>query len=125
MPTYDYRCNACEHEFELFQSMSEGVKKKCPECGKLKLERLIGTGSALIFKGSGFYETDYRSKDYSKAKEAETKAASESGKSDDAKPTKSTDEKKPAKTTETKADSKSKPKPDSKSAPKPKNASTS
>ena len=55
MPIYDYRCNTCGHEFELFQSMSEGVKKKCPECNKLKLERLIGTGSALIFKGSGFY----------------------------------------------------------------------
>lgn len=78
MPTYDYRCNACGHEFELFQSMSEGVKKKCPACGKLKLERLIGTGSALIFKGSGFYETDYRSSDYTKAKEADKKAASES-----------------------------------------------
>ena len=64
MPTYDYRCNACDHEFELFQSMSAGVKKKCPECGKLALERLIGTGSALIFKGSGFYETDYRSSSY-------------------------------------------------------------
>ncbi|MFG0300329.1 MAG: FmdB family zinc ribbon protein [Phycisphaerales bacterium JB047] len=121
MPTYDYQCNACGHEFELFQSMSEGVKKKCPECGKLKLERLIGTGAALIFKGSGFYETDYRSKDYSKAKEAETKAASESGKSDDAKSTKSGDDKKPAKKTETKADSGKKTKSDSKA----KNASAS
>ena len=104
MPTYDYRCNACGHEFELFQSMSEGLKKKCPECGKLKLERLIGTGSALIFKGSGFYETDYRSKDYSKAKEAETKAASETTKPDDSK-SKKPDDAKPKKTekkTETK-----------------------
>jgi putative FmdB family regulatory protein len=106
MPTYDYRCNACEHEFELFQSMSEGVKKKCPECGKLKLERLIGTGSALIFKGSGFYETDYRSSDYTKAKEADSKAAKESTKSDDSKP-KKTDDKKPA----AKADKKTEAKP--------------
>lgn len=115
MPTYDYRCNACEHEFELFQSMSEGVKKKCPECGKLKLERLIGTGSALIFKGSGFYETDYRSKDYTKAKEADSKAAKETAKSDDSKSKKS-DDKKPAKAeSKTTKKTDSKPKPASKS----------
>ena len=74
MPTYEYRCNACEHEFELFQAMSAPVKKKCPECGKLKLERLIGIGSAVMFKGSGFYETDYRSESYKKGAEAEKKA---------------------------------------------------
>lgn len=108
MPTYDYKCNNCGHAFELFQGMSESVKKKCPECGKLALERLIGTGSALIFKGSGFYETDYRSKDYAKAKEAETKSASET-KSDDAKP-KKTEEAKPAK-----AEKKSESKPKAKS----------
>lgn len=110
MPTYDYKCNNCGHAFELFQSMSEGVKKKCPECGKLALERLIGTGSALIFKGSGFYETDYRSKDYAKAKDAETKSASET-KSDDAKP-KKTEDTKPAKT-EKKTESKPKAKSES------------
>jgi len=89
MPTYDYRCNACEHAFELFQSMSEGVKKKCPECGKLSLERLIGTGAAVLFKGSGFYETDYRSDSYKKAAKAEKDApAPKSGeaKSDSSKP---------------------------------------
>lgn len=75
MPTYEYRCNSCEHEFELFQSMSDSVKKKCPECKKLALERLIGTGAALIFKGSGFYETDYRSDSYKKAAEKDKKAA--------------------------------------------------
>ena len=74
MPTYDYRCNACGHEFELFQSMSAGVKKKCPECGKLKLQRLIGAGAGVIFKGGGFYETDYRSESYKKGAEAEKKA---------------------------------------------------
>ena len=67
MPTYDYQCDACEHEFELFQSISEPVKKKCPECGKLKLRRLFGTGAAVVFKGSGFYETDYRSDSYKQA----------------------------------------------------------
>jgi len=61
MPTYDYRCKACEHEFELFQAMSASPKRKCPKCSKLQLERLIGTGAAVIFKGSGFYQTDYRS----------------------------------------------------------------
>lgn len=74
MPTYDYRCKACEHAFELFQSMSSGVKKKCPDCGKLQLERLIGTGAAVMFKGSGFYETDYRSDSYKKGAAAEKKA---------------------------------------------------
>lgn len=81
MPTYDYRCGACSHEFELFQSMSDSVKKKCPACGKLALERLIGTGAAVMFKGSGFYETDYRSESYKKGADAEKKA-SESSKSD-------------------------------------------
>ncbi len=110
MPTYDYRCNNCGYEFELFQSMSEGVKKKCPECGKLSLERLIGTGSALIFKGAGFYETDYRSKDYTKAQEAETKPVTET-KSDDSKPKKGDDTK--PKKTEKKTDSKPKAKSES------------
>ena len=62
MPTYDYQCNACDHTFELFQSIKDPVKRKCPECGKNKLRRLFGTGAAIIFKGSGFYQTDYRSK---------------------------------------------------------------
>ena len=75
MPTYEYLCDACGHEFELFQAMSASVKRKCPDCGKLKLKRLIGTGSGVIFKGSGFYQTDYRSDSYKKAAEAEKKAA--------------------------------------------------
>ena len=64
MPTYDYQCTECGHEFELFQQMSDPIKKKCTACGKLKLKRLIGRGSAVMFKGSGFYETDYRSESY-------------------------------------------------------------
>lgn len=75
MPTYEYICQACQHEFELFQQMSDPVKRKCPECGKLKLQRLIGTGAGVIFKGGGFYETDYRSDSYKKAAEAEKKSA--------------------------------------------------
>ena len=76
MPTYDYVCRSCDHAFELFQQMSDSVKKKCPECGALKLERLIGTGAGVLFKGSGFYETDYRSDSYKKAADAEKSAAS-------------------------------------------------
>ena len=60
MPTYDYRCGACGHEFESFQSITDAPLKKCPECGKRRLERLIGAGAALIFRGSGFYITDYK-----------------------------------------------------------------
>lgn len=67
MPTYDYRCNACGHTFELFQSMKDAPKRKCPECDKNALERLIGLGGGVIFKGGGFYETDYRSESYKKA----------------------------------------------------------
>ena len=62
MPTYDYRCRACGHEFERFQKMSDGLLRKCPECKERKLKRLMGTGSGIIFKGSGFYETDYKRK---------------------------------------------------------------
>ena len=76
MPTYDYQCKACGHEFELFQQMSDAVKKKCPACAKMQLKRLIGAGSAVMFKGSGFYETDYRSESYKK----EAKKANESSK---------------------------------------------
>ncbi len=75
MPTYDYRCTACEHQFELFHSMKDNPKRKCPECGKNALERLIGTGAGVIFKGSGFYETDYRSSSYKKGAEADSKSS--------------------------------------------------
>lgn len=94
MPTYDYKCNGCGHAFELFQSMSAATKRKCPECGKNTLERLIGTGAAVLFKGSGFYETDYRSKSYQEAAKSEKEAAS-------AKPDKAADTKPAA---DTKAD---------------------
>ena len=76
MPTYDYVCDACAHEFELFQSITAGVKRKCPECGRLKLRRLIGPGAAIMFKGSGFYKTDYRSESYKSGAEKAKKARS-------------------------------------------------
>lgn len=85
MPTYEYKCTACSHVFEQFQSMKDKALTKCPSCGKNKLERLIGTGAAVIFKGSGFYQTDYRSEAYRKSAEAETKAStppSEAAKTD-------------------------------------------
>jgi putative FmdB family regulatory protein len=77
MPTYDYRCNACGHTFEHFQSMKDAVLRTCPACKKKSLERLIGTGAALIFKGAGFYQTDYRSESYKAAEKAEAPAGAD------------------------------------------------
>ena len=71
MPTYDYECDACGHAFELFQSITAEPEKKCPKCGRRKLRRLIGPGATIVFKGSGFYQTDYRSPSYKKAAAAE------------------------------------------------------
>jgi putative FmdB family regulatory protein len=70
MPTYEYRCKECGHEFELFQSMKDDPVECCPKCNG-KVERLIGTGAGLIFKGSGFYATDYRSDAYKKDAKAD------------------------------------------------------
>jgi len=78
MPTYDYECDACEHKFELYQSISAPVETICPQCKKKKLRRLIGTGGAIVFKGSGFYQTDYRSESYKKSASAESKSSSSS-----------------------------------------------
>ena len=86
MPTYEYRCRACGKTSEIFHSMADAPKRKCPLCGKLKLERLIGSGGGILFRGSGFYETDYRSESYKQAAEADKPApASESKKSQDSK----------------------------------------
>jgi putative FmdB family regulatory protein len=98
MPTYEYQCDACEHNFDEFQSFSEEPLKKCPKCGKKKLRRLFGGGAAVLFKGSGFYETDYRSESYKKAAKAEqesakpaaTTAESSTGKTDTTTPAKET-----------------------------------
>jgi putative FmdB family regulatory protein len=64
MPTYEYECDGCGHRFEEFQQINDAPLKSCPKCRKRKLRRLIGAGSAVIFKGTGFYQTDYRSKQY-------------------------------------------------------------
>jgi putative FmdB family regulatory protein len=92
MPTYDYVCDACQHRFELFQGITEAPKKTCPDCKKRKLRRLFGTGAAIVFKGSGFYSTDYRSESYKKAAAAEkdghgaAAAKSAEGKTQESKP---------------------------------------
>jgi putative FmdB family regulatory protein len=75
MPTYEYQCDACEHNFDEFQSINDKPLKKCPKCGKPKLRRVFGTGAAILFKGSGFYQTDYRSESYKAAAKAEQEAA--------------------------------------------------
>lgn len=69
MPTYEYECEACGEKFEKFQSITARPIRKCPACGKSKVRRLIGAGAGVIFKGSGFYQTDYRSESYRKAAE--------------------------------------------------------
>lgn len=76
MPTYSYQCKNCDHRFKKFQSMTARVLRKCPECGETALERLIGTGAAILFKGEGFYATDYRSSSYKEAEKAEKDAGS-------------------------------------------------
>src|SRR3954447_12186294 len=107
MPTYDYVCDACNHEFELFQSITEAKKKKCPKCGKNKLRRLFGTGAAIMFKGSGFYTTDYRSDSYKKKADADKPStSSDSNKSDSGKSESKAENKSESKS-ETKSESKS------------------
>ncbi len=116
MPTYDYLCDACGHEFELFQQMSDPVKRKCPKCGKPKLQRLIGTGAGVIFKGGGFYETDYRSENYKKAADEAKKAAEPKSEAKaDTKSESKTDSKSDSKS-DSKAESKSETKTEAKSA---------
>lgn len=92
MPTYDYECASCEAHHEIFQKMSDAPLKTCPACGKDTLKRLIGTGGAVIFKGGGFYQTDYRSKSYQEGEKKDKPAAATPAASDSAKP--STSEKK-------------------------------
>ena len=89
MPTYDYECDACGHKFENYQSITSEPLKKCPKCKKSKLRRLFGTGAAIMFKGSGFYQTDYRSDSYRKAASADKSSGeskSSDAKSSDSKP---------------------------------------
>jgi len=75
MPTYDFVCDACGHTFEEWQSFKDEPLTKCPECKKKKVRRLIGSGAAVVFKGSGFYETDYKRDEKYKAAEKADAAA--------------------------------------------------
>ena len=92
MPTYEYECAKCHKEFEIFQSMKDDALKTCPKTlcrqktwGKGKVKRKLGAGAGFIFKGSGFYITDYRSEGYKKDKSSSSKASESSTKSDAAK----------------------------------------
>src|SRR5947209_1394393 len=107
MPTYEYKCDACGYAFERFQPITAAPIKRCPECGKAKVKRLIGAGAGMIFKGSGFYITDYRSEGYNTAAKAEGggaggREAKAEGKSETKTEAKPTD----AKPAEAKAESK-------------------
>ena len=122
MPTYEYICRACGHEFEEFQSIKADPIAVCPKCRKRKVDRKIGTGGAVIFKGGGFYETDYRSESYRSGADAEKKAGEARP---DAAGTSKPETKADSKAAESKAadpkaaDSKADPKPAPKPEPKP------
>ena len=111
MLTYDYICQACKHRLEIFQPMSESPKKKCPKCGKSKLQRQIGMGAAILFKGSGFYQTDYRSSSY-------TEGAKKESPKPDAKPADATNTPGAAKPATEAKPAESKPTPSSEKSPK-------
>jgi putative FmdB family regulatory protein len=124
MPTYEYRCKSCGHEFEEFQTMSSEPLIKCPKCAKPTLKRLMSGGVGLIFKGSGFYETDYKkskssssSSKKSKSK-PDSKSESKSGPKSDSKSDSKSESKSDSKS-ESKSDSKQESKPDTKQDSKP------
>jgi putative FmdB family regulatory protein len=108
MPTYDYECSGCGHTFDELQSFSDPPLTKCPKCKKKKLARLFGGGGAILFKGSGFYETDYRRAGQTNGDGKAEKAEGEAPKSETKTETK----------TEAKAESKPAPKSDGKSGDK-------
>jgi putative FmdB family regulatory protein len=97
MPTYEYRCKSCGHEFEKFQSITAKSLRKCSVCGKSSIKRLIGAGAGIIFKGSGFYQTDYRTESYKKSQKSDKSgsAAAISEKKSEAKDTKADEKAKP------------------------------
>ena len=81
MPTYEYECSKCGHRFEKFQSMTAVPLKQCPQC-RGKVRRLLGSGAGIIFKGSGFYQTDYRSDSYKQAAKSDSPSSDSAGKAD-------------------------------------------
>jgi putative FmdB family regulatory protein len=114
MPTYEYICEACEHEFEQFQSIKAEPVKVCPVCGKKRVRRKISSGAGILFKGGGFYETDYRSASYKESAKKD---------SDAGKPAEAKSEPKGESKGETKSESKSDAKP--KESPKPEKSAKS
>ncbi len=100
MPTYEYKCENCGHQFEQFQSITSKPLRVCPKCGQNTLNRLIGAGSGIIFKGSGFYATDYRNDSYKKAASSDKKSPHKTIEKKDSKPAESTssEKKSPPKT---------------------------
>ena len=115
MPTYEYKCTACGHAFEQFQSITAAPVKRCPQCGKAKVKRLVSIGAGVIFKGSGFYITDYRDASYKEKAKAESGSSAggdDSGSGSDGKAeTKAGGETKAAETKSTSAESKAESKP--------------
>ncbi len=85
MPTYDYECEACGEVSEFFHAMSADPETECPECGEYTLKRMIGAGAGFLFRGAGFYITDYRSKEYKDRKKKETEGTKKEQKTDDVK----------------------------------------
>ncbi len=85
MPTYDYICDKCAHEFEAFESIKADPQRTCPKCHEEALRRKLGPGAAILFKGSGFYQTDYRSESYKKAAKADSSSSSSSPSGGDSK----------------------------------------
>ena len=96
MPTYEYICGACSSEFERFQSITASPLRKCPECGRLKMKRKISAGAGIIFRGSGFYETDYRSESYKSGQRKDTATADTTPAASEAKKKTSADKPKPS-----------------------------
>lgn len=89
MPTYEYECTKCAHQFEKFQSMKDEPLKRCPKC-RCKVRRVVGSGAGILFKGSGFYQTDYRSKAYHEAAKKDTSPPASASKESGTKSEKST-----------------------------------
>ncbi len=104
MPTYEYICENCGCEFERFQSIKARPLRKCPDCGKSTLKRLVGTGAGIIFRGSGFYQTDYRTESYKQGEK------SEKGKTDSTTKEKKSETKDSKAADETRSDAKDKKK---------------
>src|SRR4051794_623940 len=109
MPTYDYICDNCRHEFEAFESIKAAPQTVCPACTEPKLRRKIGAGAAILFKGSGFYQTDYRSESYKQRAKADQPADSSSSKPADSSSSSSSSSSTPAASSATAKSDSSKP----------------